>query len=262
MARTFDQVNENFLETTDVPSGYPLTMACWFNPDSTIDEDNDLMTVQQVNSANNFHHLVQESDDSTLQYNAREGGAATRSAATTNTAGAGSWHHACAIGTSATDRRVVLNGDWANSGTNTTDATPASLGQTHIAGLLVANDNPNHGLDGDLAEAAIWSVALVQAEVEALANGVSPLLIRPDQLWAYWKLYGRESPERDYWAGGHDLTLVNAGHGQADHVPGIIYPARQHPIVVPSAAPPAAGRLLLINPPGIEGGFQSGPSHP
>ena len=39
--------------------------------------------------------------------------------------------------------------------------------------------------DGSLAEAAIWNAALSDAEVAALATGVSPLLVRPGSLVFY-----------------------------------------------------------------------------
>jgi hypothetical protein len=70
----------------------------------------------------------------------------------------------------------------------------------------------NDGTDfmsGDIAEAAMWDVALGDDEVLMLGVGFSPLCIRPQSLVAYWPLVGRHSPEIDM-IGKFDMTVTGA----------------------------------------------------
>ena len=62
-------------------------------------------------------------------------------------------------------------------------------------------------LDGDLAEAAMWDVALTDAQVTMLGLGFCPLLVAPEGLVAYWPLLGRFDPEISP-VGGFALTLT------------------------------------------------------
>lgn len=113
------------------------------------------------------------------------------------------WEHAAAVFTSDASRAAFLNGG--NKGTNSTSATPAALDTTRIG----VNDFGEY-MDGDVAEAAIWNVALDDAEIAALAKGVCPLLIRPTSLVAYWPLLNSAAPDVDRWNSRYDLTPTNA----------------------------------------------------
>lgn len=55
--------------------------------------------------------------------------------------------------------------------------------------------------DGDIAEAAIWNVALSDAEIAMLAKGLSPLRVRPASLVSYVPMNGAASPVIDIVAG-------------------------------------------------------------
>jgi hypothetical protein len=63
--------------------------------------------------------------------------------------------------------------------------------------------------DGLIAEVGIWGAVLTDAEVASLAKGVSPLMVRPQSLVAYYPLYGRGSTEPDY-INGLGLTPTNS----------------------------------------------------
>jgi len=43
--------------------------------------------------------------------------------------------------------------------------------------------------DGLVAEVAVWNVVLDDSEIAALAQGVSPLLIRSTALVEYWPVF-------------------------------------------------------------------------
>ncbi|GAI03312.1 unnamed protein product, partial [marine sediment metagenome] len=144
------------------------------------------------------------------------------------------WHHAAAVFAAVDDRRVYMDGG--NKGTEATSRTPGAMAKTAIA--VMPSDAYSLYMDGYLAEAAVWNIALTDEEVATLAKGFSPLFVHPQNLVAYWPLIGKLSPEIDV-VGGYDVSLVNAptfgGHT------GVIYPTA--PIVVAGGgAPPPPSR--------------------
>ena len=109
-----------------------------------------------------------------------------------------------------------------NATENTTTAQAISYSTGHI--LVGANNNSSPGevLDGDVAECAIWNVALTAAERAILAAGYSPLFVSPANLLLYAPLIGRYNPEIDL-IGALSGTLVNTPVNAAH--PRIIYPS-------------------------------------
>lgn len=206
MARLFDDASTQYLQhAAAVVSGAPLTMACWFNVnDATI--NNGLMGIgrQAVDSHYFFMGANGAIGGDPVQVQAR--GTTVAAAVTTAGFSANTWNHAAGVFSAADSRAVYLNGG--NKGTNTTSQTPESLDRTTIGAL-------NNGgsiivrCSGLIAEAGIWSAALTDAEVASLADGVSPLLVRPESLVAYWPLIGRTSPEIDV-VGGFGMTVTGA----------------------------------------------------
>jgi hypothetical protein len=76
-------------------------------------------------------------------------------------------------------------------------------------------------MNGRIAEAGIWNVALSDREVAALASGVHPARMRPDALVAYWPLWGDDSPELDWHPSGgtrYPMTLTGTPT-KANHAP-------------------------------------------
>lgn len=64
-------------------------------------------------------------------------------------------------------------------------------------------------IDGKVADAAMWSVALTIDEIVSLARGFSPEFVRPQSLLSYWRLLGKASPEPDFKS-GRNLTLTGS----------------------------------------------------
>lgn len=90
------------------------------------------------------------------------------------------------------------------------------------ASNIIFEDPTTTGVDGLIAEVAIWNVGLTALEFAALSKGYSPELIRPGARVRYYRLMGRTSPEPDT-AKGTTATIVGTVP-QASH-PGIIYAA-------------------------------------
>lgn len=215
MSRTFDSNTANNL-SVDVAAitGYPFTMACWFNADLTTTQYG-LMWIGDKDTTGDFFVLFADggSAGDPVRFRSTVGG--TNSTANTTTGyTVGQWHHACAVGVSATSRSVFIDGG--SKATATTSSTPAGLDRTAIG--LWADSTPSGPFDGRLAECAIWDVDLTDAEVAELASGVSPLKVRPGNLVGYWNLFGR-SPETNV-GGDPALNLtVNGTLVVGDHAP-------------------------------------------
>lgn len=204
MARALDDASNQVLRVEQaVRTTYPLTMACWFN----VDDDSVIHTLMcLVGKSGSDCHVLR----ALRAVESRHIGADTRSSLGWGSASSdtgytvGQWHHACGVFASATNRKAFLDGDPGNQ--NATNRTPAGLDRTSI-GSYDRDTSPLWFVSGLVAEAAIWAVALTDAEVAILAKGYSPLFIRPQSLVAYWPLI--RDPDNDA-VGGYNLTPVNS----------------------------------------------------
>lgn len=172
MARLFDDASSEYLKRASTPlTAPPITLACWFY----IDDSTSAQYLMNVGTAGTQDHrfsllvlaaaggsLVRATTRDTVNTNAD-----TSTGYTNNT-----WHHACAVFAAANDRRVYIDGG--SKGTDATSRTPVGADAIFIG----ARPNPSDYLSGRLAEAAMWDVALSDAEVAMLADGFSPLFIR------------------------------------------------------------------------------------
>ena len=204
----------------------PLTMACWFNSD-------DITNVQTLlaapdSGANGHYHRVFLWGSNNDKIGIQTGDAGGNSIA--STAGSYSittWHHACGVSATTTDRRVYLDGT-NDKGTNAVLRTPAGIDRFAIGALDELT--PGAYMDGRIAEVGVWDIALTDAEVDVLAAGYSPLFVRPQSLVFYAPLM-REKVERI-----SAFTFTDVGTPVVAAHPRIIYPARARIIHVPAAA--------------------------
>ncbi len=143
------------------------------------------------------------------------------------------WHHACGVEASATSRAVYLDGG--SKGTNADNRTPDGANEVQIG--QYARSTGDGDLIGDVAEAAIWNVALTDAEVAILAKGYSPLFVRPESLIFYMPLV------RDIYDVIGAIGFTDFSTTITDHPP-IIYPGRS---TIGIASPPAGG--VTVTPP-------------
>jgi len=100
-------------------------------------------------------------------------------------------------------------------------------------GTLYRSDNPGTYVDGSIAEAAMWNVALSDGEVAELATGIRPMRVRPQNIVSYWPCVR----DQDYdIVGGYDMTPINSPTISAH--PPIAYGAPPSLWAVAAAAPP------------------------
>jgi hypothetical protein len=223
MALDFNGSSQYAWRAEAIVTAYPLTIACWFNVDSTAASN----VLAGIGTAGTDNAALMFTDTNGKLRAFSASGGSNASAITATSVSTGTWHHGCAVFTNATDRRIYLNGG--NQADNTTNlAFPASANRTYVGAQIYSGGVTNF-TNGRIAEVAMWNVNLSSDEVAALGKGFSPLLIRPASLVAYWpmlagssKVGGSSVTTIDRWKTGYDLTEV-ATPTLADH-PRIILP--------------------------------------
>jgi hypothetical protein len=240
VARAFVAASSQQLFNASAPlTGVPLSMACWYRTTTSGWK----MLIDLANSAGGSTGEFGLGLSSTgagiganrvvAQVNGSNAAVSSASYSQGNV-----WEHAAAVFSGNSARAAYLNGG--NKGTVASSATPSGINE-----VFVGNDIFGEYHDGAIADAAIWAAALDDAEVAALALGVSPLLIRPSALVAYWPLIGQASPEIDL-VGRRELTVTGAT--AAPH-PRLIYPTgpvrlASHQYVLAGVTKNSAGATL------------------
>jgi len=219
MARDFIRADSEYLiNESAVLTSTPLTMACFFNPDA-ITDDYGLIGIGDASATDTWFLLAARGSvagEPISAFTRQTGGNAI--ADTTTGFSAGTWQHAAAVFTSASDRAAFLNGG--GKGTNTSTETPTLLDRTTIG--CIPRSALDQNMDGLIAEAGIWNVALTDGEIALLAAGVSPLLVRSQNLVTYVPLV-RDNDE-DLIGG---LTFTPGATPTVAPHPRIIYPPAQ-----------------------------------
>lgn len=205
MSRVFDGATTYASFGSSIPvSAAPLSMACWFNTTDDTTEQVLLTIGDTGGTADEFALAINGSvAGDPVQAQARR--TSTSSAASTTGYSLNTWHHACAVFNSTTDRRAFIDGG--SKGTEGTSRAPTSLDTVRVG--AAARSAATKFFSGSIAHAAIWNATLTDAEVAALGKGVNPLRIRPASLVFYAPLMGG-SPEPDYTAGQRALTLTGS----------------------------------------------------
>jgi hypothetical protein len=194
----------------------PVTLSAWVRAATGTGNNRVVMGVFDTGAATDYFYLMLDASDKVTSV---INGASTDISTSTSGAHANNtWCHVCAVFVSNLLRYVYLDG--ADKQQTTNDRTPSGLDTTAIGARKV--NAITRYFQGDIAEPAIWNVALDDAEVAALARGFAPPLIRPASLVAYWPLLGNDSPELDRGKNSYSLTLTNTPT-KADH-PRIYYP--------------------------------------
>lgn len=207
MSREFDGATQLLTLASAVVTTAPYTFAAWIRLD-VVNALQAPIAIHKSSDPNNVATALNLMPDGTMRAwssSTLAGAGAT----STTTVSASTWTHVCGVWAAADSRSVFINGT--DKQTNTTSVTPLLLDTTQIGRY----DLTTQYLDGLVAEAAIWSVALDDAEVASLAKGFSPPLVRPQSIAAYWPLFGNASPEPDRWKNRSDMTVTGAT--KADH---------------------------------------------
>lgn len=242
MARLFDDASSHYLEATSWGTvAAPVTLACWFYSDDLAVQET-LVGIGRTGASGESFELRAGAAAAGNNVEARaKSGAVAASAKSTTAFSLNTWSHACAVFASSTDRRAFLEGG--GKGTNTGSKTPASLDVLNV-GCVNEGGARSNFMSGRIAEVAVWSAAVSDAEVAALARGVCPLRVLPGSLVGYWPLLGLDSPEPDRTVNAKALTVTGATKG--NHAPVIPVIARLWRPGGPEAPSSARHRLLTL----------------
>ncbi len=182
MARTFASASTEYLEVdTAAFNTYPLTFACWFNVND-ITASHALMWLGDKDVSNKFTSLTaagSRTGDPVEAFSHSYGGGSAARAESSTSYSANTWHHACGVWSGVSSRIAYLDGGGAVEET-TTVGTMSAHDRTAIGRL--ADSSPGFYTDGSIAEATIWKAVLTAAEVLSLAQGVSALLVHPEDM--------------------------------------------------------------------------------
>jgi hypothetical protein len=260
MARVFN--NAGILSRTTNPpvtnTNTTVTLAGWFIPTTSTSQGVLFQAGDTVNS--NFWRLIFDASINTAAGHVQQAGVG-ESFGVGATLTVGVWHHLCLVVTSATVRHVFYNGGSKTAG-NGVSYQPATVTHTAVGGIW-SGGNPTVFCDATLADLACWDVVLTDEEVAALGRGVSPALIRPADLVAFWPLDSGsgdgylQNRVRD--GASYALTLTATAPAAAPHPPTM--PAfnfwREY---VPAPAPSVTFDLLRPNADSSDGSWtnQSG----
>ena len=238
-SRLFDDASTHSLDNTaSAPVAVaPLTLAGWFNSDSlTLDQQIVQLQDKDVGNDRWWIQLSGNIAGDFVQFYSQDG---TASPATTSLAySTDTWQHACGVEIASNSRVAYLDGG--NSGTETTLRTPDNIDSISIG--RAGDSTPNNHFSGMLAEIAVWDVALAAGDVVQLADGFSPLFVRPESLVFYCPIIGSFSPEIDL-IGGRNMTVTGAT--KAAH-PRVFYPALTQRFEFGAAAPPTTALVDMI----------------
>jgi Concanavalin A-like lectin/glucanases superfamily len=206
MARQFVDGSYGFIGGAP-PSTLPVTLAAWFRP-TDFSTYPVLISLEDTGGASHSVHLRAEAGSGGSSAAVVVSGVGS-GVSTAGTGVLGAWAHYGAVFASTTSRTGYLNGV---PGTPNIASWDTALGLSKVGFLWSGYQMAT----GDIAEAAIWSAALTPDELAALAKGISPILIRPSALHAYWPLAGNLLPEPDLWRNNLALA-INGSHPKAAH---------------------------------------------
>lgn len=222
MARLFNGSSDQLGIASALVTAYPFTLAAWMRA-ANVTANMSVIGIYDTAAGTQSRWDIEARGGvggDPIRFVSRQGGV-QRDVDTSSGFSANTWHHVCGVGVSATERTVFLDGG--SKATDTQANTPVDLDVTAL-GVLKRGDGDAFFVNGRIAEAAIWSVALTDAEVLALSLGLHPLRVRRTSIVAYWPTYGLGSPEADLGGAGNNLTVT--GTTLADHAPVIPYSAR------------------------------------
>ena len=240
MARDFDG-SADYLTRTGTPiiTAYPFTVSAWINIDSFT---NSPAVFQFGNSAADDSRMGLYFHTTGQLYASARNGSNIRMWGTTASCSTGTWYNVIGVFLDSTTNVSYIDGVGTGSYVSSATATWPTLGRTAIG--AVHRSTASQFCDGRIAEVAVWNAALSNSagEIPQLVSGMSPLMVRPQSLVAYWPLHVRAGASGDEldWVGGQTLSQVSSPP-LSDH-PRIIYPRRR--IITPYQA--AAGSLPTL----------------
>lgn len=211
MARLFDDASSQYLEYAGaVVTGPPFSVIAWFQSDD-LTNGGELWSLANItNGTADYFRLNFTAGP--ISIGARDFATAANVfvPTTTSVTAANTWHCAAGVWATTASRSVYLDGG--GKATDTTLVAPSGMARTAIGRLV--RFAPTAYFSGLIACVAMWNIALTDAEVLSLAQGLDPLRLQRANLIDYWlhgALVGQASPEPSLLPGSsHAMTVTGA----------------------------------------------------
>ncbi len=226
-SRLLDDAIPQYLTRDSAPvSAPPFSILIWFKSDS-IALYQTLFWLGDKDTSNNQWRLFAAGGDTgdPLWWHAEDGG--SDQAKSTSGYSANQWHMAVGVEASSTSRAVYLDGG--NKGTNTTDLSPANADRIRLG--YAGDTTPDNPTSAKIAVAAVYNMALSDADVIALWNGgdgVLPTSVQSGNLVSWW--LGGDENDNDQKA-SNDLTAIGSPTWDSGDFPIAIGVVNRIPII-------------------------------
>lgn len=220
MALELDTTAGSYLAHGNEPlNAFPMTLACRFKPND-LTSSNWLIAIADQAASSRYVGLLARGTVTNDPVSAvsRNGGGfndAQSFGPTTTGYVANQWQTAVGVFNSAASVYAYL--DAVASTEQTSGGDPSGL-MTRIHIGQAADSSLDTAMEGHICEAAVWNVALTQAEVTSYHRGTNPLRIRRSALVAYWPILGRGAALEPDLVGTFHMTPTN-GPTWSAHAP-------------------------------------------
>ncbi len=235
MSRNFTRADNDDLKASSTPvTAAPFTISSWSKTDTdTTTDDYCIVQLQDDGASNSYFRMNADGSGSSgvFSFGAAHPGGSLQMARSSVIPTVGTWYNVVGVERTINDREVFVDGG--NSGTNTSSRTPTNIDSVAIGREL--DTSAADSWDGDIAEVAIWNVALTNAEIAILAAGYSPLFVRPQNLVMYIPLI--RDNDNDI-VGGVSFAVASGSPAIGIH-PSVIRPNHLMMPPIAVAAPPA-----------------------
>ena len=202
MPRNFDGSGDRLSVDAVTPTwNVPLTYGIWGSCPTTSGDNAAFGTGQALGNAN--HRFASKWSGNVggdpLRFVADAGGTANQVATSTGYS-LGVYALCCCVAHAVDDRDVYIDGG--SKGTTTTSRTLNAQAAISVA----AQVNGVEDYEGDLGIIAMWDRDFNDEEVLALAKGVHPWRMSPQNIIAFWPMYAFDTNEQDWGPNGFELA--------------------------------------------------------
>lgn len=187
MAYSFSRSPSRYLRTSSpLPATPALTISAWSYPTASV--SGTLVTMR--NSTSNYDFTLGWHGASSIRADASisgpvPGGIGGQGNFVTGAVPLNTWQHLAGVYAASNNRRAYWNGT-ASAAPATNNYVPSGLNQLLIGIDRVTSPQVTDNQHvGRIAEVGIWNVGLTAGEVQSLAAGMSPELVRPESLIFY-----------------------------------------------------------------------------
>lgn len=210
----FDAV-PNYARSANPVTAYPWSaMVCAYTNEAGVASFDVLFQMSQAGSTSNHWSLRRTTAGSTMEFWTVQGGNTGIAVSTTPIVDNVPFV-AVIVATSATSRRIIVDGDIAGAATNTDSVTPLLIDRLSF-GQKDDTAAQTNGWEGVVFSGALWTAALTDDEAVALAGRAWPASIRPGSLRNFWPNFtdqgGGVIPD---WCGRSPLTLSGGSASSA-----------------------------------------------